>query len=132
MNRVLEGEILGPELTPEEEASRAKRVRSRFLATFRKAVRYIPFADEVVAAYFCALDPSTPHRVRGMLLAALAYFVLPTDVIPDFLVGIGFGDDATVLLATITLVRSHISAVHREAAKRFIDGEETQPNRDRA
>jgi uncharacterized membrane protein YkvA (DUF1232 family) len=124
MNRVLEGEILGPELTPEEEASRAKRVRSRFLGTLRRAMRYIPFSDEVVAAYFCALDPATPHRVRGTLLAALAYFVLPTDVIPDFIAGIGFGDDATVLLAAITMVRSHISPLHREAAKRFIEGEE--------
>jgi uncharacterized membrane protein YkvA (DUF1232 family) len=126
MNRVLEGEILGPELTPEEEESRARRVRRRFIATFRRAMRYIPFSDEVVAAYFCALDPATPHRVRGTLLAALAYFVLPTDVIPDFIAGIGFGDDATVLLATITMVRSHISPVHREAARQFIEGEEAK------
>jgi uncharacterized membrane protein YkvA (DUF1232 family) len=126
MNRVLEGEILGPELTPEEEESRARRVRRRFIATFRRAMRYIPFSDEVVAAYFCALDPATPHRVRGTLLAALAYFVLPTDMIPDFIAGIGFGDDATVLLATITMVRSHISPVHREAARQFIEGEEAK------
>jgi uncharacterized membrane protein YkvA (DUF1232 family) len=124
MNRVLEGEILGPELTPEEEESRLKRVRDRFFVTLRKAMRYIPFADEVVAAYFCALDPTTPHRVRGTILAALAYFVLPTDMIPDFLVGIGFGDDATILLAAITMVRSHISPLHREAARRFIEGAE--------
>jgi uncharacterized membrane protein YkvA (DUF1232 family) len=124
MNRVLEGEILGPELTPEEEASRLKRVKSRFFSTLRKAMRYIPFADEVVAAYFCALDPATPHRVRGTLLAALAYFVLPADVIPDFIIGVGFGDDATVLFAAITMVRSHISPLHRDAAKRFIEGEE--------
>lgn len=125
MYPILEGEILGPELTPEEEASRAQRVRSRFVATLRKAIRYIPFSDEVVAAYFCALDPTTPHRVRGTLLAALAYFVLPTDVIPDFIAGIGFGDDATVLLAAITMVRSHIKPIHREAARDFIEGEET-------
>lgn len=128
MNPVLEGEILGPEMTPEEEARRAKRVRSRFFATLRRAMRYIPFSDEVVAAYFCALDPATPHRVRGTLLAALAYFVLPTDMIPDFIAGVGFGDDATVLLATITMVRSHISPAHREAARRFIEGEEASPS----
>ena len=124
MNRVLEGEILGPDMTPEEEASRLKRVRSRFFGTLRKAMRYIPFSEDVVAAYFCALDPATPHRVRGTLLAALAYFVLPTDMIPDFLVGVGFGDDATVLLAAITMVRTHIGPIHREAAKRFVEGEE--------
>lgn len=87
MAKVLHGEILGPELTPEEEAARAERVRKKFWSTFRKAVRFIPFSDEVVAAYYCAFDPATPHRVRAVILGALAYFVLPVDAVPDFLAG---------------------------------------------
>ena len=117
MKKVLFGEILGPE----DEATRSERVRQGFFQTLRKAARYIPFAEELVAAYYCAIDPETPHRVRAMLLAALAYFVLPTDTVPDFLVGIGFGDDAAVLLATITLVRSHITPAHLAAARRALD-----------
>lgn len=116
MNRVLFGEILGPE----DETVRAERVKSRFFATLKKAARYIPFTDELVSAYFCALDPETPHHVRAMLLAALAYFVLPLDTVPDFLVGIGFGDDAAVLLATIAMVRTHISPIHRETARKVL------------
>jgi uncharacterized membrane protein YkvA (DUF1232 family) len=124
MKEVLFGEILGPE----EEDRRSDRIRRRFFKTFRKAARYIPFSEELVAAYYCALDPATPHRVRGMLLAALAYFVLPTDTIPDILVGIGFGDDAAVLLATITLVRAHITPVHLAAARRALSEEaSTEP-----
>ncbi len=110
------GDILGPD----DEATRTKRVKSRFWKVFRKAARVIPFADELVAAYYSALDPATPHRVRLMLLAALAYFVLPIDSIPDILAGIGFSDDAAVLLATISLVRAHITPVHREAARRAL------------
>jgi uncharacterized membrane protein YkvA (DUF1232 family) len=118
MEKVLHGEILGPEvLAPEEEAGRAERVRRKFWATFRKAVRYIPFAEDLVAAYYCALDPATPHRVRAVLLAALAYFILPFDSIPDLLAGIGFSDDVTVLVATIALVRAHITPAHRKAAR---------------
>jgi uncharacterized membrane protein YkvA (DUF1232 family) len=121
MTKVLHGEILGPEvLAPEDEARREKRVRARFWSTFRRAASFIPFADELVAAYFCALDPATPHRVRAVLLAALAYFVLPFDAVPDFLAGVGFSDDVTVLLATIALVRSHITPAHRAAAKRTL------------
>jgi len=116
MKKVLFGEIL----EPEDEGQRSERVRSRFFDTFRKAARYIPFAEELVAAYYCALDPATPHRVRVTLLAALAYFVLPTDTIPDFLAGIGFSDDAAVLLGTITLVRAHITAIHLDAARRVL------------
>jgi uncharacterized membrane protein YkvA (DUF1232 family) len=121
MPDVLYGEILGPE--PEDEARRSDRVRQKFWATFRKAARYVPFADDLVAAYFCALDPATPRRVRAVLLGALAYFIMPFDAIPDFLAGIGFSDDITVLVAAIALVRSHITAAHREAAKRALSDE---------
>jgi uncharacterized membrane protein YkvA (DUF1232 family) len=121
MAKVIFGEIL----EPEEETKREERVKGGFFATFRKAARYIPFADELVSAYFCALDPQTPHHVRAMLLAALAYFVLPTDAVPDFLVGVGFGDDAAVLLTTIALVRTHISPIHREAARNALEDEPT-------
>lgn len=118
MDKVLDGEILGPEmLAPEDEATRSERVRRKFWATFRKAAAYIPFAEDLAAAYYCALDPATPHRVRAALLAALAYFVLPFDAVPDFLVGIGFSDDITVLVATIALVRAHITESHRERAR---------------
>jgi uncharacterized membrane protein YkvA (DUF1232 family) len=55
-----------------------------------------------------------------MLLGALAYFILPLDSVPDILAGIGFSDDAAVLLATISMVRSHITPVHREAARRAL------------
>ena len=110
----------GEVLAPEDEATRSERVKRRFWATFRKAAQFIPFADELVAAYYSSLDPATPHRVRLMLLAALAYFVMPFDAIPDFLAGIGFSDDVTVLVAAIALVRSHITPAHREAAKRAL------------
>jgi uncharacterized membrane protein YkvA (DUF1232 family) len=117
MPDVLYGEILEP-ASPDEDRRRSESVRAKFWSTFRKAVRYIPFAEDLVAAYYCALDPATPHRVRAVLLGALAYFIMPFDAIPDFLVGIGFSDDVTVLLAAIAMVRSHIRETHREAARR--------------
>lgn len=121
-DKILEGEILGPEIIIDsrQEERRSRRVRDRFWSTFRKAASYIPFADELVAAYFCAFDPATPHRVRAVLLGALAYFVLPFDAIPDILAGVGFTDDVTVLLAAITIVRAHITEKHREAARRAL------------
>ena len=122
--KILYGEILGPEVAdPRDNKRRADTVRSKFWATFRKAARYVPFAEHLVAAYYCALDPATPARVRAILLAALAYFVLPFDTVPDFLAGVGFTDDVTVLVAAIALVRAHITPGHRAAAKRVLDGE---------
>ncbi|MEM8855210.1 MAG: YkvA family protein, partial [Pseudomonadota bacterium] len=77
----------------------------------------IPFAHDVVAAYYCAMDPEVPMRVRATLVGALAYFVAPIDGIPDFLLGIGFGDDATVLAAAIAMVATHINEKHRAKAR---------------
>jgi uncharacterized membrane protein YkvA (DUF1232 family) len=123
MSDVKYGEILGPEA----ESTRSERVKSRFWSTFRKAARQIPFAEDLVAAYFCALDPATPGTVRATLLGALAYFILPFDIIPDFIAGLGFTDDATVLLAAIGMVRAHITSVHREAARRVLAEEASGP-----
>lgn len=92
-------------------------VEERF---WRKLLRYagrIPFAEDLAAAYFCAVDPATPSRVRGILLAALAYFVLPFDAIPDFLAGFGFTDDAAVLATALGLVTGHIKPRHRSRAR---------------
>jgi len=56
-------------------------------------------------------------RVRGVLLGALAYFVVPTDFIPDFIAGLGFTDDAAVLLLAIQTVSGHIKESHRDRAR---------------
>lgn len=100
-----------------------RRVRRGFWPTLKRAAGHIPFADELVAAYYCALDRRTPTRVRVMLLGALAYFVLPVDVVPDILAGIGFTDDVTVLLGMLGLVRAHITDEHREAARRAFEAD---------
>lgn len=110
----LDPEILGPEETRED------RVRERLWDTAKRAARSIPFMEDVIAGWYCALDPKTPRRVRLALLAALAYFVAPIDGIPDLLPLVGFGDDAGVLMATLALVGSHITADHREAARRSL------------
>jgi uncharacterized membrane protein YkvA (DUF1232 family) len=92
-------------------------VREGFWPKVRRFLGRIPFTEELAAAYFCAVDPRTPARVRAVLLAALAYFVLPADLIPDWLAGIGFTDDASVLSLTIGLVTGHVKERHRVHAR---------------
>lgn len=115
MDDVKYGEILLPG-DEDTQARREKTVRKKFWPTFRKAVRQIPFSRDVVAAFYCALDPQTPLKVRGTLLAALAYFVLPIDMIPDVFVGIGFSDDIAVLSAAFAMVSRHMKPDHYSAA----------------
>lgn len=113
-------EILAP-VDDERTRRREERVRRQFWRTVKRAAGYVPFMDEVVAAYYCALDTRTPTRVRGTLLAALAYFVLPFDMIPDFILGFGFTDDLAVLTAAITAIQGHIKPAHRLAARQALE-----------
>ncbi len=111
MDDVKIGEILLPGEESEQER-REKRVKRRFWPTFRRAARQIPFSRELVAAYYCAIDPKTPTRTRGILLAALAYFVLPLDFLPDFLAVVGFSDDVAVLTAAFAAISGQIKEAH--------------------
>jgi uncharacterized membrane protein YkvA (DUF1232 family) len=92
-------------------------LRSGFWRKLGNVAAQIPFAEDVLAAYYCAFDRDTPLPVKATLLGAVAYFVLPTDAIPDMLPVLGFTDDAAVLAAAIKLVADHIRPEHRAAAR---------------
>lgn len=98
-----------------------KTVRQKFWPKLKQNVARLPFAEDVVAAYLCATDRATPLKVKGTLMAALAYFILPIDVIPDVIIGIGFTDDLAVLMTAITLVSTHITQSHRAEAQRILN-----------
>jgi uncharacterized membrane protein YkvA (DUF1232 family) len=81
----------------------------------------VPFAEDLLAAYYCAFDRKTPRHVQLALAGALAYFVMPFDSIPDLVPMLGFSDDAAVLAAAIKLVSNHITDQHRAAARAWLD-----------
>ena len=93
------------------------KVRADFWRTVKRAARHVPFIQDVVAAYYCALDKQTPLRVKAILFAALGYFILPADTIPDVMFGLGFTDDVAVLTAALAAVRGHLKPAHLAAAK---------------
>ncbi len=96
-------------------------VQRSFWDKLRKTLGRIPFMEDALAAYYCAMDKSTPLYVRAVLMGALAYFIIPSDVIPDFIVGLGFTDDAAVLAAALAAVRTALKPAHYDAAKSFLD-----------
>jgi uncharacterized membrane protein YkvA (DUF1232 family) len=122
MDEVKIGEILMPGDEAEQESQR-QRIRQKFWPVLKRAMRQIPFSRDLVAAYYCALDPRTPTRVRGILFAALAYFVLPLDGIPDFLAVVGFTDDIAVLTAAFAAIRGHVRDDHYVSADRALADE---------
>ncbi len=98
----------------------AALVRNGFVNKIKAVAQRIPFGEDAVAAWFCTRDPATPFRVRATLIGALAYFILPMDVVPDLIAGLGFTDDAAVLVAALRVVGSNISEAHRARARRWL------------
>ena len=92
-------------------------LRRRFWRKLKRGVAHLPFAEDLLAAYYCAFDKETPRHVQAALLGAIAYFVLPFDFVPDMLPFLGFTDDAAILATAIRMVASHITPEHREAAR---------------
>jgi uncharacterized membrane protein YkvA (DUF1232 family) len=105
-------------------------VRRRFWKKLKQVVAKLPFAEDLLAAYYCAFDKQTPRHVQAALLGAIAYFILPFDFIPDMLPVLGFTDDAAILATAIRMVAGHITPEHHAAAraalKRGIDASETE------
>jgi len=97
-----------------------RQVRAGFWQKARKTLGRVPFTEDAVAAFHCATDTATPLRVRAILFGALAYFVMPFDIVPDFIFGLGYTDDAAVLLAAFAAASAHITDTHREKAKDWL------------
>ena len=98
-------------------ARHEERVRRDFWSKAGRVAARLPFAEDLLAAYFCAFDHATPLPVKATLFGALAYFVLPFDFVPDLLPFLGFADDAAVLLTTLRVVAGNLRPEHRDAAR---------------
>ena len=103
------------------------RVRDGFWRKARQTLGKVPFTEDAVAAFYCALDSATPLPIRATLFGALAYFVMPFDAIPDFILGLGYTADAAVLVAALTAASAHITAAHRDKARAWLLKERVLP-----
>jgi uncharacterized membrane protein YkvA (DUF1232 family) len=110
----------GKALLPAVQRVNEVRVRNGFWPKLGRVAARLPFADRMVSVYYAARDPETPLAAKGVMMGALAYFVLPTDAIPDILAGVGFTDDAAVITAVIATLGGNIRKRHRDMAERAL------------
>ena len=68
-----------------------------------------------------ALDPLTPPQVRVSLMAALAYLIMPFDLFPDFMPGIGFSDDFVALTAVLSIWSQYMTPAIRTRVQKKLD-----------
>jgi uncharacterized membrane protein YkvA (DUF1232 family) len=84
--------------------------RWRYLRTAKVLLQLPTYARLV---WGLARDPRTPLGLKALLMAALAYVVLPIDLIPDFVPILGAADDLTVLLLVLDVFINNAPAAVR-------------------
>jgi uncharacterized membrane protein YkvA (DUF1232 family) len=107
-----------------EFAAQQALVRLLLWRKVKRGAAKLPFAEDTLAAYYCAFDRDTPAHVKVALAGALAYFVLPFEAVPKLLPLIGFTEEAAVLATALRLVSKHIQPIHREAARAALAAED--------
>jgi uncharacterized membrane protein YkvA (DUF1232 family) len=111
----------GRALVPSVMQLNEQRVDVGFWPKIRRVAARVPFAKDALSVWYCAKDDETPLAAKGMMLAALAYFVMPIDAIPDVIAGLGYTDDAAVFAALLAVLGKNLKPKHREAARRDIE-----------
>lgn len=94
--------------------------RRKFWRRLKREAASLPLAEQLLTAHYCAFDRNTPVYVKGVLVGAIVYFVVPDRFIPKYVSLIGLADDAAVLAAAFKAVSTHIKPEHREAARRAL------------
>lgn len=76
--------------------------------------------EKALSLYYAAQNPQTPTWAKGVIYGALGYFILPLDMIPDVLPGVGYTDDLGALAAAIGVVSMYITdEVKANAARKL-------------
>lgn len=103
-----------------EAQTREAYVREGFLPKIKRVLSKVPFAEQALALYYAAFDEKTPAWSRRVALAALAYFIIPIDLIPDALVIAGYTDDASILAMAVAMLSKHVTPEHQARAKAWL------------
>ena len=71
----------------------------------------------VLLLYYVLKDSSTPKQYKAMIIGALGYFILPLDLIPDFVPVVGYSDDVAALAGALLAVAKCVSPEIENQAK---------------
>lgn len=71
----------------------------------------------VLLLYNLLNSPNVLAKDKMLIIAPLAYFILPADLIPDILLGIGYVDDGAAVMAALKTVSSSVTPEVAEQTK---------------
>lgn len=124
-----EGSFQKLEMQPEE--SQEEYVKRTLWSKIKHTAARVPFLPDVIAMYYTMMDSRTPVWAKATIIAALAYFILPADTIPDIIPLVGFSDDAGAIAAAMAAVRVNMKEEHREKAMAVLKGQDWEQQDDK-
>ncbi|MBQ9419791.1 MAG: DUF1232 domain-containing protein [Synergistaceae bacterium] len=71
--------------------------------------------------YYVMKKPEVPMHIKATIIATLGYFILPIDVIPDFIPVIGFSDDLAAIIAALVMASMYVDEEVKRKAKEVVD-----------
>ena len=77
--------------------------------------------NKALQLYYAMQSPSMPAKDKAIVIAVLGYFILPVDVVPDFIPGLGFADDLAALAWALKTISSNITPEVKEKAQQRCD-----------
>ena len=80
------------------------------------AVKWLAYWALVV--YYALQSPALPWKDKAKVIAALAYLLLPFDILPDAIPVVGVIDDAAILWAVLRLLVVIDDSIKAQAAER--------------
>lgn len=105
--------------TEDIEKYRNEYSESEFWAKLKKVAKKAGANVVYVALilYYELKDPAVSAKEKAVILGALGYFILPVDLLPDFVPMAGYVDDLAALAAAYSYIRGHLSEDVKQQAQ---------------
>ncbi|MBI3736528.1 DUF1232 domain-containing protein [Candidatus Sumerlaeota bacterium] len=99
------------------------RLREQFWPKFKRVASKIPGAADILALYFYMNSDIAPLQHKISVMATIAYFIIPLDLIPDYLGLIGYTDDLAVAMGLIKFIGADVMKPYRIYARKWLRGQ---------
>ncbi len=96
----------------EDVVKQAELVEENLWGKLEKTGKRISFAKDILALYRYMKDPSIRWFRKAIVIAALIYFIVPIDTIPDLTPLFGYLDDLGVITAVLKYLGNEISSYY--------------------
>lgn len=109
LDQMFEGFDLGGEVDEQRYEEQARIVGDRFEEKMRQAGKSLRFAQDLIALFRYFQDGAVAWQKKAVVVAALLYFILPLDAIPDLVPILGYLDDFGVVAATTKFLSDQLA-----------------------